>query len=216
MTTTDVAPDSKKKQPIWQRHRSASIAVAVVVVVLIAVISDLPTPTTRASDISAESSVMSELNSDLQPCAYAVHQALGIWTLQVEHELTAAERAPTPGLLSDDESACSFTNESTFDLTNIQVPSTAAGKQLGDLVATATLWTTSDGLRAIEDVQTLLSDPKDAAVSRNLKKEEDQLASDRLTGLAEESAADRDLDTRLQEVDLPSEASTATATSSPG
>ena len=146
---------------------------------------------------------MSELNSDLQPCAYAIHQALGIWTLQVEHELTAAERAPTPGLLSDDESACSFTNESTYDLTNIEVPGTAAGKQLGDLVATATLWTTSDGLRAVEDVQTLLSDPKDAAVSRNLKKEEDQLASDRRTGLAEETAADRDLDTRLQPVDLP-------------
>jgi hypothetical protein len=216
VTTTDVAADSTKKQPIWQRHRSASIAVAVVVVALIAVISDLPTPTTRASDISAESSVMSELNSDLQPCAYAIHQALGIWTLQVERELTAAERAPTPGLLSDDESACSFTNESTFDLTNIEVPGTAAGKQLGDLIATATLWTTSDGLRAIEDVQTLLSDPKDAAASKNLTKEEGQLASDRRTGLAEEAAADHDLDTRLQPVDLPREASTANRTPSAG
>ena len=42
VTTTDVGSDSKKKQPMWQRHRTASIAVAVVVVALIAVISDLP------------------------------------------------------------------------------------------------------------------------------------------------------------------------------
>ena len=61
--------------------------------------------------------------------------------------------------MSDDQTACSFTNEDIFDLTGIQVPGTPAGKQLGQMVATATLWTTSDALRAIEDVQTLMSDP---------------------------------------------------------
>ncbi len=213
MTTTDAARAAKKK-PIWERHRALAIGVAVLVIALITVITDLPTPTTRASDIGAERAVMSEVNSDLQPCAYSVKQALGIWSLQAKHQLSAADRAPTPGLLSDDQSACSFTNEGIYDLTNnIDTPGTAAGKQLGNLVATATLWVTSDALAAIEDVQRLLGDPHDHAAASNLSKEEAQLASDRHTALAEENAADRDLDTQLQPVDLPSVATTTTASS---
>ncbi|HWD54580.1 MAG TPA: hypothetical protein VG346_05625, partial [Acidimicrobiales bacterium] len=154
------------KAPIWQRHRGLVITAVVFVILLITVLSDLPTSTSRASDISAERSVMSELNSDLQPCAYAVHQALGIWTLAAAHQLSAADRAPIPGLLSDDQSACSFTSQGIFDLANIQVPGTPAGKELGQLVATATLWTTSDSLRIIEDVQTLMNSPSDTSVTR--------------------------------------------------
>ena len=66
-------------------------------IVLITVLSDLPTSTSRASDISAERSVMSEVNSDLQPCAYAIHQALGIWALRPTHELHAGRPCPDPG-----------------------------------------------------------------------------------------------------------------------
>jgi len=201
-----------KKEPVWQRHRRLAIAAAVLVVVLITVITDLPTPTSRASDVSAERSVMTEVNSDLQPCAYAIHQALGLWALQAAHRLTPAERAPAPGLLSDDQSACSFTSEGIYDLTtNIQTPGTAAGKQLGDLIATATLWATSDALRVIEDVQTLMNSPNDAALIRDLSTQESVLASDRRTALAQESAADRDLDTHLQPVDLPPVSATATS-----
>jgi hypothetical protein len=209
VTVTDAAPVAKK--PIWRRHRRLVIAAAVLVIALITVLSDLPTATTRASDISAERSVMSEVNSDLQPCAYAIRQALGIWALRADHQLSAADRAPTPGLLSDDQSACSFTNEAVYDLSNIQVPGTPAGKELGQLVATAMLWTTSDSLRAIEDVQTLMNHPNDAAVVRNLSKEEAQLASDRRSALANERAADRDLDIYLQPVDLPAVPVTATS-----
>jgi hypothetical protein len=204
--------EAKGKAPIWQRHRGLAITAVVLVIALITVLTDLPTSTSRASDISAERSVMSELNSDLQPCAYGVHQALGIWTLAAAHQLSAADRAPTPGLLSDDQSACSFTSEGIFDLANIQVPGTPAGKELGQLVATATLWTTSDSLRVIEDVQTLMTNPGDTSARRDLSKEETQLARDRRLGLSEEDAADRDLDTHLQAVDLPATAS-ATAVS---
>ena len=115
----------------------------------------------------------------MRPCAYAIHQAIGIWNLQAAHQLTPADRAPTPGLLGDDQSACSFTNEDIFDLSNVQVPQTTAGKQLGQMVATATLWTTSDALRAIEDVQTLMNDPGDAAALHSLSTAESQLAADR-------------------------------------
>ena len=209
MTVTD-APPVTKKEPVWQRHRRLAIAAAVLVVALITVLTDLPTPTSRASDIAAERSVMSEVNSDLQPCAYAVRQAVGIWTLQTHHQLSAAERTPTPGLLSDDQSACSFTNQGVYDLSNIQVPGTPAGKKLGQLLATAMLWTTSDSLRAIEDVQTLMNQPNDAGAVRDLSREEAQLAADRRNALADETAADRDLDTHLQPVNLPAIAATAT------
>jgi hypothetical protein len=117
--------------------------------------------------------------------------------------------------LSDDQSACSFTNEGIYDLTNnIDTPGTPAGKQLGNLVATATLWVTSDALQVIEDVQRLMGDPNDTAAARNLSKEESLLASDRRTALREENAADRDLHTQLQPVDLPSVGTTTSEVSS--
>ena len=199
---SDPSP-SPKRPPIWERRRGLVIGLAVALIVLITVLSDLPVSTSRASDISAERSVMSEVNTDLASCAYAIHQAVGIWNLQAAHQLTTADRAPTPGLLGDDQSACSFTNEDIFDLTNVQVPQTTAGKQLGQMVATATLWTTSDALLAIEDVQTLMNDPGNAAALRSLSTAESQLAADRGTALAHEEAADRALDTHLPPVDLP-------------
>ena len=199
------------KAPLWQRHRGLLIVLVVLVIVLITVLSDLPVSTSRADDISAERSVMSEVNTDLAPCALAIHQAIGIWNLQAAHELTPADRAPTPGLLSDDQTACSFTSENIYDLTtNIQVPGTAAGKDLGQVVATATLWTTSDALGAIEDVQTLMSDPGNTAARHSLAKEEGQLAADRATALSQEEAADHTLDTSLQPVDLPVVSGTTT------
>jgi hypothetical protein len=191
------------RKPIWERHRRLAIATAVLVIVAITVVTDLPTSTSRASDITAERAVMTEVNTDLSPCAYAINQAVGIWKLQAAHQLSAADRAPTPGLLSDDQSACSFTNEGIYDLSNIQVPGTAAGKQVGQLVATAMLWTTSDALRAIEDVQTLMNDGNNAAALRSLAEAETSLGSDRRLALSQEAAADRDLDTHLQAVDLP-------------
>jgi len=188
----------------WYRRRGLLIGATIVVVLVITVLSDLPVNTSRADDITAERSVMTEVNSDLAPCALAVHQAIGIWDLQAAHALTPADRSGTPGLLSDDQSACSFTDESIYDLTNIEVPGSQAGKDIGRLVATATLWTTSDALRAIEDVQRLMADPNDASVLHNLSVEEAQLASERRAAISEEDAADRTLDTRLPRADLPS------------
>ncbi len=198
---------SPKKAPIWERRRGLLIGLAVAAIVVITVLSDLPVSTSRASDIGAERSVMSEVNTDLAPCAYAVRQAIKLWDLQATHQLTPAERSPTPGLLGDDQSACSFTNEDIFDLSNVQVPQTTAGKQLGQMVATATLWTTSDALRAIEDVQTLMNDPGDAAALHSLSTAESQLSVDRASALRHEEAADRALDTLLPPVDLPVAAS---------
>jgi len=191
------------RAPLWQRRRTLVIALGIVVVVLITVLTDLPVPTSRASDVAAERSVMSEVNTDLAPCAFAVHQAVGIWNLQAAHQLAPADRAPTPGLLSDDQVACSLTNDGVYDLSGIQVPGTPAGKHLGDMVATTLLWTTSDALRAVEDVQGLMNRQKSTALLRDLSKEESLLAADRRTALAQEQAAERSLDAALPPVDLP-------------
>ncbi|MGO8863559.1 MAG: hypothetical protein ACLQRH_22780 [Acidimicrobiales bacterium] len=199
---SDPTPSDRKAR-IWHRHRGLLVGLTVFVVLLITVLTDLPVGTSRTDDISAERSVMSEVNTDLAPCALGTQQAIGIWRLQAAHELTPAERSPTPGLLNDDQSACSFTSEEIFDLVNMEVPGTPAGKHLGQVISTATLWTTSDALRAIEDVQTLMNDPNNASVLHNLSAAEKQLAADRRSALAEEDAADRTLDTHLQPVDLP-------------
>ena len=147
---------------------------------------------------------MTEVNSDLSSCALAVHQAVGIWTLQSAHKLTAADRAPTPGLLSDDQTACSLTNESIFDLANIEIPGTAAGKHLRQMAALRH----SSGrrrtrLRVIEDVVTLMANPNDPSVRVDLTKAEASLDADRARAIAQERAADRTLQTRLQPVDTP-------------
>ncbi len=183
------------KVPVWQRRRGLSIGILVLAILVITVLTDLPTGTSRASDVSAERSVMTEVNADLSSCALAVHQAVGIWTLQSAHKLTAADRAPTPGLLSDDQTACSLTNESIFDLANIEIPGTAAGKHLRQMAASALLWSTSDALQVIEDVATLMGNPNDPSVRADLTKSQAGLDADRAKAIAQERAADRALQT---------------------
>ena len=194
--------DGGAKAPLWQRRRGLTIGILVLVILVITVLTDLPTSTSRASDISAEQSVMTEVNSDLDSCALAIHQAVGIWTLQSAHKLTAADRAPTPGLLSDDQTACSLTNESIFDLANIDIPGTAAGKHLSQMVASALLWSTSDALRVIEDVQTLMGNSNDPRPGQTWqRRRQARCGSGR--AIAQERAADRALETRLQPVHMP-------------
>jgi hypothetical protein len=187
----------------WYRRRAALVGAAVVVIVAITVISDLPVHSSRAADISSEKGVLSELNTDLAPCVLAVHEALTIWSEQSAHTLSAANRAESASLLRDDQNACSFTNETIFDLSNIEVPGSTAGKDMGDLVATSVLWTTSDALKAIEAIQALMLDGNDSGAQASLDKAELALAHDRRGGLAEVARADRILNTRLTRPDLP-------------
>ena len=163
---TDVRRRVEQGPDLAAAPRVCSIAAVVFVVLLVTVLSDLPVSTSRADDISAERSVMSEVNTDLgrlrprHPPGHRDLEPAG------RAPLTAADRAPTPGLLSDDQTACSFTNESIFDLTNIQVPGTPAGKDLGQMIATATLWTTSDALQGDRGRADADERPADASALR--------------------------------------------------
>jgi hypothetical protein len=195
--------DPPSPEPAWYRRRAVLVGGALVAVLAITVITDLPVHASRAADISSEKGVMTELNADLAPCAYAVREAITIWSEQSTHTLSAADRATSASLLRDDQAACSFTNQTIFDLSNVEVPGSAAGKEMGDLVATATLWTTSDALQAIEAVQALMLNAHDRTAVRSLAQAEARLAADRRAGLTEESKANHILRTNLPRPDMP-------------
>ena len=197
-----VAPAAAKATP-WYRRRNVAIGAVVALVLAVTVLTDLPVGTSHAQDVANGRSVVQQINTDLGPCSLAVHQALGIWVLEAANALTPSQKAGTPGLLGDDQAACSFTNQSIFDLSNIEVPGTPSGKHLSNVVSTVTLWATADALRAIEDVQILMNDPTNASTLANLAVQERRLAADRRTALAEEGAADKALGTRLALPDLP-------------
>jgi hypothetical protein len=205
-------PNSSGQKRPWYRRRAVIVALALAAVVAVTVVTDLPVHTSRASDISSEEGVLSELNTDLAPCVLAVHEALVIWGDQSAHTLSAADQATSASLLRDDQNACSFTNQTIFDLSNIEVPGSPAGKDMGDLVATSVLWTTSDALRAIEAVQALMLNGHDTQAQSALLKAERAMAADRKKSLAELARADRVLNTRLTRPDIPAEPISAPAT----
>jgi hypothetical protein len=194
---------NSRATPRWYRRRAMLVGLAVVAIVAVTVVTDLPVHTSRASDISSEQSVMSELNPDLAPCALAVHEALNIWGDQSAHTLSATDQAESGSLLRDDQTACSFTNQSIFDLSNIEVPGSPAGKDMGELVATSVLWTTSDALKAIEAVQALMINAQDARALTGLAKAERAMAADRAAGLHELARADQVLNAHLTRPDMP-------------
>ena len=124
--------EDKRAQPAWYRRRAVLVTFGVLVVLAVTIISDLPVHGSRAADVSAGRSVMSEVNTDIGPCAFAVQEALTIRGDEAAHLLTASNRSVAPGLLRDDQVACSFTNENIYDLSTIEVPGSAAGKRLGN------------------------------------------------------------------------------------
>jgi hypothetical protein len=199
--TTVVA--NKASTAPWYRRRAFLVALGAIVVLAITVISDLPVHSSIAADISAGQSVMSEVNSDVAPCAFAVKESFSIHADEVAGSLTPSDRHEAPALMRDDLAACSFTDNSIFDLSNIEVPGSATGKLLGDVVDTVTLWATSDALGAISDLQTLLTQPNDASAKHDLASRERALASDRAALLADISAADQILSAHLPEPGVP-------------
>jgi len=197
-------PDPGAGAPRWYRRRAVLVALGVVVVVGAAVLSDLPTPTSRASDAQGESSVISEINQDIAPCVFSVREALTLYA-DSTGTLSTANRAQIPGLLRDDQNACSYTDANIFDLSDIEVPSSAAGKQVAQAANTVTVWATSDALGAIEAVQALTSHQSVAKARAELHTDERLLAADRDKATGEIDAAGRLLRTTLPALDVSKE-----------
>lgn len=186
----------------WYRRRSILVAAGVIAIGAITVITDLPQHASRPAEIAGDTSVMSQVNSDVGPCSYALGETFLIYSDLKARMLSASDVALAPRLLSDDQSACSFTDDSIYQLANIEVPGSAAGKRLGQLVSTVTLWATSDALSAIEDVQILYSNQADAAALTKLGRDEQMLRHDKAQAEAELAHADKVLATRLPPLKL--------------
>jgi hypothetical protein len=196
----------------WYKRRAWLVSGTLVVVVAVAVLTDLPQSSTRPGQISDDSSVISQVNSDVGPCSYALGESLTIYHDLNAHTLTPSEINQVPGLLRDDQAACSFTDDSIYELSTIDVPGSASGKYIGEVVSTVTWWATADALAAIEEIQVADSNPADTQAKARLGHFERLLASERALAESQLAAADSVLQTRLPALQLtrvPSSGSSA-------
>jgi len=191
------------ERPVWYRRGWVLVAAAVVALIGASVLVDLPTNTTAATDAADQTAIMKQINTALAGCSYGVKETFSIYQAQRAGTLSSADRSLTPSMLRDDQSACSFTSSSIYDLSNVQGTSTPAGKNIGLVVNVATLWATSDALAAIEDVQTLSSDPTNAKAIGDLPQRESALAQGRTQAYGYVQAAEHILHSKLPQPDMP-------------
>jgi len=200
--TPEMAASGVRHHRSWYRHRAVLVAGGLAAVVAIAVLTDLPTHASRSVEIAGDKSVISQVNADVGPCSFALGESLTVYGDLTARTLSAADAARIPGLLHDDQTACSFVDDSIYQLSTIEVPGSTAGNDLGQLVNSVTLWATSDALSAIEQIQILYSHPSDASARGRLAQDEQMLRRDRGLAQAELDAADKALGTRLPALHL--------------
>ena len=157
------------ERPVWYKRTWFIAGAAVAVVVIASVLVDLPSHTTVAADTADQTSIMQQINEDIAGCAYGVKETFTIYQDLKNGSLTSSDPAETPSMLRDDQTACSFTSSEIYDLSNVEGTGTPAGKNVGNVVNVATLWATSDALGAIEDIQTLETEPGIAALVESLE-----------------------------------------------
>jgi len=191
------------ERPVWYKRTWVLVTGAVVAVIAASVLVDLPATTTRATDAADQTAIMKQINTAIEGCSFAVSETFTIYQGLSDHSLSPSSKALTPSMLRDDQTACSFTSSSIFDLSNVEGTGTAAGRQITKVVTTATLWATSDALGAIEDIQTLSSDPGNAAALADLGKRQVALAEGRTLARGYVLTAERILGTRLPMPDMP-------------
>jgi hypothetical protein len=201
-----VTEEGPKSAPTpFYKRRSAVVTAVIVVILLVTVITDLPQHTSLAAQYTDDRSVMQQVNADVGPCAFAANESFTIYADQKAHTLSQSDLSRVPGLLRDDQTACSFTSDSIYELSSdVEVPGSSSGKPLGQMVGTVTLWATSDALSAIESIQTLFGEPKNTSALEQLVKEEQLLARDRAQAEAELMAADKVLGQKLPGLNIPS------------
>jgi hypothetical protein len=191
------------ERPVWFKRTWVLAAAAVAVVAIASVAVDLPSRTTVATDTADQTSIMQQINAGIDGCSYGVKETFTIYQDLKRGTLTSSDRSEVPAMMRDDQTACSFTSSDIYDLSNVEGTGTPAGKNIGNVVNVVTLWATSDALGAIEDIQSLYTDPGDGTALRNLSKEEGALARDRATADGDVTAADRILKAKLPMPDLP-------------
>lgn len=163
----------------WYLRSTALAAAAVLIIALIAVVVDFPTHATKQEHVATMTTEINAINKDVHPCSYAVQQAFQLYRADFLGNLTANESAHMTRYLRDDQAACSFTNQSVIDLGTLTLPQTAGGQHLSAVIKSVLEWETSDGVAAIDDIETLVAHPHAATPAADLRKRERLLASDR-------------------------------------
>jgi hypothetical protein len=188
--------------PPHKRHKRVLVVAVIVVILGGIVLTDLPHHASRASEAASDIAVVKEVNLDIKPCAFALREALAVNQARLDRSMSAADARAVPGLLRDDQNACSFTDQSIFDLSSIEVPGSASGKILNQMISTVTTWSTSDALAVIEDIQALWTNPNDTVSSDRLTHYELVLAADLAAAEAQLAAAGRLVSTTLPALGL--------------
>jgi hypothetical protein len=125
------------------------LAAGTAVVVVIAVVTDLPAPATHASTVASVQSTLQEIEGDVAPCSYALHESFSL-----EHDLTSGELSHTKqslakGFLQDDYDACSYTDDSLGDLASLGTAGSGTGASLTQIAANSLTWCVQDAFRTI-------------------------------------------------------------------
>jgi hypothetical protein len=193
----------------WYRRRAWLVPAVLVAVVGLAVVTTVPRHATRAGQISADASVMAQVNQDVSPCSAALRQAFSIYRDLSGRTVTksgtvagSGTPAQFPRLLREGESSCSVRDDGTYQLTLINVPESASGRDLGQLVRTVTVWSTSDALSAITQIQALESSPSDVSARQLLAHDVQLLDHDEQRANDELGAAGILLNTQLPALHL--------------
>jgi hypothetical protein len=177
----------------WYLRRAFLTSAAVVVVLAVTVVTDLPTTSTKASELKTAQGVISEIATDAAPCNLGMTEAFGFYADTTSGHITAAHRAQIPALIRDDLGACSFTNQSIVDLASINVPSSPTGRLLNDVAGNVLTWCDPAALTTIDEITLLIEDKSTRAGRNRLAKDEQALTSDR-------AVADRSIATLEHEI----------------
>jgi hypothetical protein len=178
------------------------VAVVLVVAVAIVVVIDLSTRGSRQPQTSNNATVMSQLNSDVGPCSYALGQSYTIYHQVLSHDVSPSDYARVRGQLTQDRAACTLTDDGIHDLSTIETPGGTGGEDLDNVVRTVTLWASSDATSAIEQMETLTSDPSSGQALSRLDHDQQLLSADRAKAESELQSADKALGVHLPALQL--------------
>lgn len=177
--------DSAPAPPVaWYRRKSLMVPAVTAVILAAIVLSDLPQANSRASEVANSTTIIRQVNGYVGPCSFALSESFTIFHDLRTASLSPSEQSRVPTLLNDDQSACSFTSDSIYNLSTMDVPGGTYGNALGQVVSAVTLWATSDALAAIEEIQALDATPSDSVALKGLDKDERALEHDRSLALA--------------------------------
>ena len=187
-----------ESKAVWYRRPWFLITAVIIVVVGVSIVSDLPHHISPVEDASAQNASIKQINTDLAPCNYAVSEVYKFYRMNLAGQITAADRKLLPKQLTDDQSACSFTSGSIYDLTNnFQALDTTAGKSIDDMHTVIVTWVTSDALAAINAIIYLFDHPGDPAKLRVLHHRTQILNAERAQAQADWKTANQLLGGRL-------------------